>query len=110
MPSAGPQVGSKTSESAEARQGAKQDEATPVLSVSKQSGCREETRQWGWGDALWAGGAGESSQMTGGLPQGDRLPPGDDLLEEGVWAWPPGVGMGRAVAGVAGALQVGAGS
>ena len=95
VPSAGPRVRLRTSESAETRQGTKQDKLQLCfLCQNKQAASRK--RDWGgggWHGVGW-GDWREQSEMARGLPQGTDCPTGDDLLEEGIWAWPPGVGDG----------------
>lgn len=63
------------------------------LCQNKQAAARKRDWGGGWHGVGW-GDWREQSEMARGLPQGTDCPTGDDLLEEGIWAWPPGVGDG----------------
>ena len=99
VPSAGPRVRSRTSESAETRQGTKQDKLQLCfLCQNKQAAARK--RDGGGGGTVWAGGTGESSQRwPGGCPRGQTAPRGTTSWRRGSGHGLQEWGMGRAVTG-----------
>ena len=96
----GPRVRSRTSESAETRQGAQQDKAATVLCQNYQAAARkQDCRSGGRWRGVGGGGWREQSEMPRGLPQGTGRPMGDALQEEGIRHGLQEWGMGRAVTG-----------